>query len=621
MRHIFPPLLLTLLWALCPALAPDARAADAPQSSASQPAATQPADAPPTVSQRAAYSVAFDGLDKHGDLEKLIGQVAQTVLKQEKPPLSRFLLARMADGDAELAVQAMRSRGYLDARAEAAVSGEAPPFVVTLKAAPGPLYHIAQWRVQTTPPGDEFTPPDAFSLGLDQAPAGESARILEAHDKLVDAAKEQGYAYAKAGKMRVVADPKSHALEVIYAIDLGPLTTLGEPQLQGFGSVKESYLLHRIPWKAGVRYAPARLREARKAMVGTGLFSAARVKLSETPDAEGRTPVVIKLIERKHRTWRAGAGFSTDQGVTLSGSWEHRNFRGGGERLLTEAELAQQTMRLAASYDQPDFRHIGETLRLSTEIAQEEEEGYDRTGLDINAAVIKKLPKIGELTLGAEYSVARVTEITTAKEETYGTMSFPVGLAADLTDDRLDATRGWKMTLISKPVLATLGNGSNYWRFDLGGSAYHRVGFSDKRLVLAGRFALGTTIGAELADIPADNRLYAGGGGSVRGYGYQLAGPVDAANNPTGGRSLLTFGFESRYRVRPNIGVVAFVDGGRAYAAAFPDGSADPLIGAGLGLRYASPLGPLRLDVGVPLRQRDGVDDVFQLYMSIGQAF
>jgi translocation and assembly module TamA len=132
---------------------------------------------------------------------------------------------------------------------------------------------------------------------------------------------------------------------------------------------------------------------------------------------------------------------------------------------------------------------------------------------------------------------------------------------------------------------------------------------------------VGSALGVSREEIPADERFYAGGGGSVRGIPYQLAGPLDEDDDPLGGRSLLEVGAEIRYNFTESLGAVLFLDGGTVYSSAYPDFSEELLWGAGPGLRYYTPIGPLRLDVGVPLQPREGVDDLFQLYISIGQAF
>jgi len=154
----------------------------------------------------------------------------------------------------------------------------------------------------------------------------------------------------------------------------------------------------------------------------------------------------------------------------------------------------------------------------------------------------------------------------------------------------------------------------------IGSSAYYAID-PDARFVLAGRGRFGTLLGADTQQVPAGKRFYAGGGGSIRGYEFQSVGPLDNENDPLGGRSLLEVSAELRIRVTETIGVVPFIDGGTAFDSALPDFGETLRWAGGLGLRYFTAIGPVRLDVAVPINKRENVDDDFQFYVSLGQAF
>jgi translocation and assembly module TamA len=139
-------------------------------------------------------------------------------------------------------------------------------------------------------------------------------------------------------------------------------------------------------------------------------------------------------------------------------------------------------------------------------------------------------------------------------------------------------------------------------------------------MVIAARAKLGSIAGADTDSVPASERFYAGGGGSIRGYGYQQVGPVDSNGDPTGGRSLFEVGLETRFRVWGPIGLVTFVEAGDVYESVYPAPFQSVLVGAGFGLRYFTAVGPIRVDLAFPLDRRPG-DDPFQFYVSIGQAF
>jgi translocation and assembly module TamA len=223
------------------------------------------------------------------------------------------------------------------------------------------------------------------------------------------------------------------------------------------------------------------------------------------------------------------------------------------------------------------------------------------------------------LTSGPAFRASRVEQANTGEEDSFGLVSLPTKFNWDRSDDRLDPTRGGRLWIENEPFVDVFGNDLAFNKSRLEYAHYLKV-LETPRVVLAGRSAVGTLFGASRADIPADLRFYAGGGGSVRGFAFQKAGELDDQNDPIGGRSLFEASGEVRVRVTESIGLVAFVDAGAAFTSSLPDFDDELRIGAGPGIRYFSPIGPLRLDVGFPVNPRNS-DDAFQLYISIGQAF
>ena len=219
--------------------------------------------------------------------------------------------------------------------------------------------------------------------------------------------------------------------------------------------------------------------------------------------------------------------------------------------------------------------------------------------------------------LGLAYRYASIEE-QDEPDQTYGLLSVPAKLDWDFSNDLLDPTRGGRLHLMTAPTWDTLGVGRSFLKSRLDHSRYLPI---TDNLVLALRGALGSIVGTGRDDLPADERFYAGGGGSVRGIAYQTAGELDDDDDPLGGASLIELSAELRYRFTENLGAVLFIDGGAAFDNAYPDFDEPLRWGVGPGLRYFTPIGPLRLDIGVPLNARDGVDDAFQFYISIGQAF
>jgi translocation and assembly module TamA len=189
----------------------------------------------------------------------------------------------------------------------------------------------------------------------------------------------------------------------------------------------------------------------------------------------------------------------------------------------------------------------------------------------------------------------------------------------DTTDHDLDPKRGFR---ISAGITPYLGFGETARFLTVGKfqvSAYRAID-EGERFILAGRVSVGSIFGGSISDIPGNRRFFAGGGGSVRGYEYRSLGPRNAAGQPIGGRSMLEASLELRIRVTETIGIVPFVDVGTTFASSLPDLDSRLRVGAGLGLRYHTPIGPIRLDVATPLERKKGEKPV-ALYISLGQAF
>ncbi|MBF0340035.1 MAG: outer membrane protein assembly factor [Magnetococcales bacterium] len=568
-----------------------------------------------------AYSVALIGLESDPEMAELATDLLVSKQKENDPPISRYLLVRRLDQDRKRLIDLVKSRGFFDGEVTVELRGEPNSLEVKFHVTLNVRYLLGSSRLQVNPGEARFLPPPWEKLGLKSDDPADSARIIQAGTALVQAAQEQGFPRARMVKRQVKRDRESHRVEVIYHLETGVPARLGAVVLQGAQGVDEAFLKRRVPWSFGVPYHPKRLEETRQAFTSTGLFGVVRVRLADKPDAQGLWPVEVELKERKQRTWKAGGGFSTDRGVVVNGGWEHRNFAGSGERFKSDASVGVGSLTISGGLEIPDYRERGQKLKFSGKLDKATEEAFENVALELGAGVVRPvLSPGGELSLTIHYRLSHVLETSTAIESSYSVASLPLGLTLDRTNDPLDAHEGWRLSTEIAPYVAVTGKSVTFWRSNNKASRYYTWP-EEPRLVLAGRGELDITQGAGQEEIPADTRLYAGGGASVRGYGHQMAGPLDTAGKPLGGRSLLALGAEARYRITDPVGVVAFLDGGRAFTAELPDKHLDLLYGAGAGVRYMSPIGPLRLDVAVPLERRGTMDAPWQLYMSIGQAF
>lgn len=569
------------------------------------------------------YEVVFSGLETT-PLESLLRSASQCEAMKTTPPASRFALVRRAKKDEQLLTKALQSRGYFAAKVTASLHFDQPNHEtaqITFHVKQGTVYRFGHVTIQVLPEGGHsLATPTATTLALVHGEEAIARKIFTAEERLLKKAKEQGFAFAKTAKRHTQVDHDQHTLDVSLSLDVGEKVRLGAVTLTGSGTISMNHLMARIPWKPGDLYHPKRMEKTRHNLLATGLFNIVRIHLAPKPDKQGTYPVTIDLVQRKHRSIRSGLGYGTSTGAKLSASWEHRNIFSAGEKIEVKGHAAMETQNLESTFNKPDFLRIRQKLLVSTNLDKEESKAFHKDSFGVEAGLSRPLTSHLDFSYGLGYRVENIEDKNTKEEASFGLLSTPVKLTWDKRDNILNPSKGWYMGLAGSAIVDTLGTGIWFGKFS-GRYRHYRQLLDDPKLVLAGRIGIGTIIGPSQKDIPADERFFVGGGGSLRGYGFQMANDVDMDKKPVGGRSMLEFSSEVRLQLSQSIGIVAFLDGGRAFASSHPDLGKEIFLGPGGGVRYHTPIGPLRLDVGIPWRVRPEIDHAYQIYMSIGQAF
>ncbi|MGH6899132.1 MAG: autotransporter assembly complex protein TamA [Geminicoccaceae bacterium] len=564
------------------------------------------------------YELTIEGVDDE-QLRDLLDEVSETRRLIDRPPPSLTRLQRRAEDDRARLQRALRSRGYYGAAVAVAIDAEAEPVRVVFRVDPGPVYRLRDVSIEVVPPDADLALPSLEELSIAPGDPALAQTILDAETTLVARAEAEGFALATAGERRAVVDHDADAMDLTLRLDAGPPVRFGTIAVTGVNEVERDFVEKRLPWRAGELITSERLAEGQRALRETRLFATVRTEIGETPDARGRVPVVVAVTERKHRSIEVGVRYRTDEGPGGSIAWEHRNFFGRGEQVRAELDASRIAGLAALRLRKPDFLTRDLALLSDIELAYQAPKAYDSRSAKTRVALERRFREGMTLTGGVAFRASQVEEANTGREDTFGLISLPAQFAWDRSDDRLDPTRGGRLVVENEPFVDVFGNDLAFNKTRLEYSHYVQV-LDTPRVVLAGRSAIGTLFGASRADLPADLRFYAGGGGSVRGFAFQKAGELDDENDPIGGRSLFEASGEVRVRITETIGVAAFVDAGAAFTSSLPDFDDELRIGAGPGIRYFSPIGPFRLDVGFPVNPRNS-DDAFQLYISIGQAF
>jgi len=428
---------------------------------------------------------------------------------------------------------------------------------------------------------------------------------------------KKGYPFANVADRRIIVDHADHSVAITFFVTPGPLAQFGAARISGLVSLEERVVHDTLPWNEGELFNADLIDAGQKKLASLGLFSLVRVFPAQELDESGRVPVNVILTERKHRSVSAGISYQTDEGPGVSASWENRNLLGGAEQLAFSATFSDFVFSAEGGYLKPFFLRKDQFLRFSSRLADDKPDAYTSRNFKSTSTVGRKITEELQLDGGPGFKLSRVTQLGETNRYTY--LLFPLSMEYNGSDDLLDPSRGNRVGLKLEPYADPFEDNPGFVR-GFGRYRHYVQILKEPSLVLAGGIGAGAIVGADSAAIPADERFYAGGGGSIRGYAYQSVGPIKDGV-PVGGNYLIELSFELRLKISDRIGVVGFLDGGNAFASPEPDFSQGLLWGTGVGLRYYSPVGPFRLDVGFPLDRRPGLDDRFQVYVSLGQAF
>jgi len=599
------------------------------------------------------YVVKFDGVDgiaAPGLRERF--EAASSLHQDVGKPANVAQIDRRARADADLLRDLLRAYGYYDAEVDTRVGSETGPVVgtpklqVTLVATPGPQYSFASVAL----PGLAATGPESAGLvqafGVRVGDPVDTDKVNGGVAALKAALGNRGYAFATVAEPDVEIDHETHRATLALTVDPGRQVRFGGYRLSGkhvFGAA-HIQLISRV--HPGDRYDAALIEDLRRALIQTGLVSVAQVTPVRTADPQV-FDLDVRLEPAPPRTVSASFGYVTGprttngtigyltttavsslgygsgQGATAEVDWTHRNLFPPEGSLTLRGVLGNQEQLASAVFRRNDFRVRDQALVAQLTADHLNVPAFEAKTLDLAADIERQTNIIWqkkwvysyglELVVSDERDGIRATG--QQRDATYYVAAIPLSLSYDGSDDLLNPTKGYRLSAHISPEISFRGKPFEYVRIQLDGSAYQPLG---DHLVFAERVRLGSIEGASSDNIAPTRRFYSGGGGSVRGYSYQKIGPRDVDNEPVGGSSLAEFGLEARIRFG-NFGVVPFLDGGNLYSQSLPRFT-NMRYGTGLGFRYYTSFGPVRVDVGTPINPQHG-DSRVAVYVSLGQAF
>jgi len=482
---------------------------------------------------------------------------------------------------------------------------------------PGPKFKFGSARIAPLAPETEL--PEDFATG-----ATASLGVLkETVSSGISGWRAVGHAKAELAEQELTARHKERQINADLRLAPGPRLRFGALAITGNEDVRTERVREIAGLPVGEVFDPEEVELATERLRRTGAFDAVALTEADNIGPNATLPITARVVEAPKRRFGFGAELSSLEGLTLSTFWLHRNLLGGAERLRLSAEVegiggnsGGEDYKLAARFERPATFNPDTDYYALAELEQLDEVNYFSRQLDLETGIERIANQQRRYTAGVGLRTAETRDAFGTNR--YTLLTLPLSAEFDYRDKDLDAKDGYYAKASITPFAAISGS-DNGLRTYLDARFYRTFG-TERPVTLAFRGQLGSLSGPELSEAPADYLFYSGGGGTVRGQPYQSLGVELPSGDTVGGRSFVGVSAEARVTVTEKIGVVGFADAGYIGAEEFYDGSGTWHSGAGLGLRYATGIGPIRVDVAVPTSGPE-VDDDFQVYIGIGQSF
>jgi len=609
----------------------------------------------------------------NGALDSTLKATSQLAVLRKSAPVDPFGLIARARGDIARLRTVLESFGYYQSSVSITINGlvpDDPKLGDILSALPkendalcrvsfnlGPLYHLGDIQIDGEVPDSARS-----SLGLVSGAPAIATDVLAGGARLLTALENQGFAFVKVDPPVAREDPHRHVLNVTFHVVTGPHVQIGEIQFEGLKRVHERLVRRRLLLHTGEPYSALAVERARRDLLTLGVFASVDVRLADSPDGEGRVPVTFQMEERPRHAVSLSGAYSSDLGGSAGVTWSDRNVRGNAEQLSLSATVINLggTATTGVGYDTsakyvlPEFAHRDQSLQFAVGGIKQALQAYEQKAVTSGMTLSRKLSSVWTATVGISAVRETITQEGIAQD--YTLFALPLGVLYDSTDlpsPLSDATHGVRASLTLAPTRSHGHLDTTFYitQFSIAGYLdLHRLFRTERgRSVLAVRALLASALGATVSvetidgvqvrvpDLPPDQRFYAGGSGTVRGYRYQSVGPEFPDGNPVGGTALSAINVEFRQRFGRNFGAALFADAGAVGEKLSPlsglihggrcsSGASSPsttncwAVGVGAGLRYYTPIGALRLDLAVPTYRRPN-DDRFGVYIGLGQAF
>ncbi len=573
------------------------------------------------------------------DLAEAFTENALLYRLQDQPVHTLTGLEQRLSSSLDTGGEILRSFGYYAGKVRGTIiqpQEAEQKILVRVEFTPGPRYQVgknsvaiaepesADATVSVRPAPAEDVRPLPTSLaeaGLKPSAPAAADDVLAAVDQVQEEFRNRGYPFASIASTRYVLDHEAHELEAEVRVTPGDFARMGELDVGESPPVAKDYFDALRPWRVGRPWSDRRIQSFRERLQQSGLFQSIEITpgdVQESEYGEELRTVKLDLVSAPERTVGGALKYDSSFGPGVQGFWEHRNFTGHADLLRLEMPLWMDMQELTANYRRPFLFSDQQDFIASAGLLNQDTDAYEIQSGAVAAGFERRFSREWRGSLQASAEGGWLKDPDEPRRQ-YMLFGLPGSITYSTANSLLNATRGVRLALSLAPYTGEYGGPFTALRGRLDAFAYLPAVGEDE-LVIAVRGSYGVLYGATAPEVPPTVRFYSGGGGSVRGYAYQSLGPRNADDDPLGGDSLIELSGELRWKLTETWGLVAFLDGGMAFDSTTPGLGTDLRWGAGLGVRYYTAIGPVRLDVAVPVNPRSD-DDSFQFYISIGQSF
>lgn len=564
------------------------------------------------------YEVFFNGISDPSVIQ-LLRSSSQLIALEKNPPSTAAALRKRAEADIPRFEKALQSLAFYDSQINLHIQIETSPIQIIFDIQTGEIFTFSSFQIlsekEIDQPLCEWIQPEVLNIVMD-APAYPKI-ILHAEEILLLEMSTYGYPLASLKHRKVEVDLLNKTVSVVLTLDSGPLSYFGDITISGTKKVSKAFFQKKIAWKKGQLYTPCLIEETFQNLEASSLFSSIDISHADNVEETGLLPIDIDVTEAKHRSLGFGAGYSTLRSFGIVGEYENRNERHRGERFALRASAWNNLFDGTLVYVIPDWYQRRQDLIWLAQAHHEITEGYTESFLSASIGIERQVSKRLRTSTGLMFKHLRNER--SDNNGLFNLIKIPMGARWIDVDNFIDPTHGYSFSIKTVPTFEVLNDPFAYVINTFNASFYQPLD-SCKNMIATAKITLGSIFGSGRREIPPSERLYAGSEETLRGYKYLTVSPLDCDDDPLGGRSMMILSLEVSRKINEQWGAVLFYDIGNVYEDPFPSLQYKQLQSVGFGIRYHTPVGPLRLDFAFPLNRRP-IDHFFELYLSLGQTF